>query len=100
MEDQQIVLLDRTADVHKAGLLVEPRRLRQNLRDVLIGPAVDDEAKRASVPMLADQHDGLPEIGVFQLGSGNQKGPPADLLLLVPFHSFYYNAPGRRLQPR
>ena len=100
MENQEIVLLHRPADVHEAGLIVESGCLRQHLHDVLVGAPVDHQAERAPGPVLADQHNGLPEVGVAQVGGGDQEGPPGDFRNRS-FHgsSFYYTAALTRLQP-
>src|SRR5438132_1477133 len=55
---------------------------------------------RTPGPVLADQHNGLPEVGVAQVRGGDQEGPPGDFRNLS-FHgsSFYYTAALPRLQP-
>src|SRR5437899_10471494 len=67
---------------------------------MLVGAPVDHQAERSPRPVLADQHDSLPEVGVPQVGGGDQEGPPSDFRNRS-FHGyrFYYTLAFPGFQP-
>ena len=72
-QDQQLVARHRPADVDGIRALMQAADPGKHGGQLDVRPPVDDDAPRAPVAIVEQQHDGLREIGVPEMLAGDEK---------------------------